>query len=140
MAKEPKLHVKPETIIKKIETALDGLNDLMGYLKSKKHDQDILNIRQIFPLFSKLFDAQDLYKKQLKTKKTMEWKLFDGAECPKCGGACEVNTVSQEQNWIYDDEDAKCVDCGLGGHASCDGEIADIIWDDYETETHDTTI
>lgn len=63
----------------------------------------------------------------------MEWKLFEGSDCPKCGGACEVNTVSQEQNWIYDGEEARCVDCELKGYAECDGEIADIIWDELDT-------
>ncbi|RZJ91884.1 MAG: hypothetical protein EOO20_03850 [Chryseobacterium sp.] len=59
------------------------------------------------------------------------WKIYDGAECPKCGGQCEVDTVSQEKNWIYDDEEARCIKCGEKGYAVCDCEIADIVWD-YE--------
>jgi len=44
---------------------------------------------------------------------------------------CEVNTISIEKNWIYEDEEARCIKCGERGYSSCDGEIADIIWD-YE--------
>lgn len=62
----------------------------------------------------------------------MEWKLFEGADCDRCGGACEVNTVSEEQNWVYDDEEARCVECGLKGFVEADGEIASVIW--YEPE------
>jgi hypothetical protein len=67
----------------------------------------------------------------------MDWVIFEGSECPKCGGECLVLTASNQKNWIYQDDEAKCQDCGLTGYAECDGEIADIIWDDEEEASHE---
>lgn len=60
---KPKLSVKPKTIISKLDKAMAGLEDVMGYLKSKKHDQEIINIRQLFPTFCRLSDAKEAYQK-----------------------------------------------------------------------------
>jgi len=66
----------------------------------------------------------------------MEWKIYDGAECFICKNQSqvEVNTVSKEKNWVYDDEEARCTKCGETGYIVADGEIADVIWDNDDND------
>lgn len=65
--------------------------------------------------------------------KNKEWRIFEGGECPRCGGVSAVLTKSKKNNWVYDEEEARCVDCSLTGCVSVkDSECADIQWSDYE--------
>lgn len=56
------MKAKPETVIKKIDDCLEAMERLCGYLRAKEHNQDILSIRDISPVYGKLFDARKEYK------------------------------------------------------------------------------
>lgn len=56
-------------------------------------------------------------------------------ECPRCGNYGEVFTKSKEEGLVYDEEEVKCVECGLRGITNVnDDECADVIWDNYYEE------
>ena len=70
-----------------------------------------------------------------------EWKFFDD-ECNRCGGSdIRVLTDAKEDNYAYDGDDAECLECGLLGCVSIDGDEDDngnatarISWNDFEEE------
>jgi transcriptional regulator NrdR family protein len=58
------------------------------------------------------------------------WKDYPAMECPKCNSTdSEVLTKSKKDDWVYDQEDARCKSCGHTGYVVVeDSECADIIW------------
>lgn len=62
------------------------------------------------------------------------WKSFND-ECPRCGSEAEVFTDAIEDGYAFEDDDARCVECGLKGavYVSCEEEgNAYVSWNDYE--------
>ena len=53
-----------------------------------------------------------------------KWKTITFDECPECGNNVEVLSEHPKDDWVYDGEDARCVDlkCGQKGVTNCDGE------------------
>ena len=58
-----------------------------------------------------------------------EWKIFKGDQCLHCGSAAEVFTEGDGE-YIYDSEDARCVECGCPGSVGVDDGRAYILWHD----------
>lgn len=66
-----------------------------------------------------------------------QWKIMDFADCDRCGNLAEVFTQSKQDGYFYDDEESRCIECGLMGHTSVDEDdegngIISIQWDDFE--------
>lgn len=59
---------------------------------------------------------------------TKTWKYF-GDCCPRCGDGAEVYTDSEEAGYFFEDDDARCVGCGLtGGVIISESHGAGISW------------
>ncbi|WP_407431276.1 hypothetical protein [Arcticibacter sp.] len=68
-----------------------------------------------------------------------KWKLF-GDECPICGSEAEVFTDSKDDGFAYDDDDDRCVECGLEGNVIIGDEDdnggcpAYVSWSDFDDD------
>ena len=63
-----------------------------------------------------------------------KWKYF-GDECPRCGDEAEVYTDSMVIGYFYEDDEARCADCGLtGGVIFSEEHGAGISWADFEDD------
>jgi uncharacterized Zn finger protein len=47
------------------------------------------------------------------------WRPFD-YDCSHCGGAAEVLTDSDDDDWAYDGDIARCSECGCQGQVVVD--------------------
>lgn len=64
---------------------------------------------------------------------TKTWQPFDQECCPHCGGDAEVCTYS-EPGRFWEDDDARCNDCGCPGVVNID-DSWDMSDDDEEEPT-----
>ncbi len=59
-----------------------------------------------------------------------QWRPFDD-ECPYCGCRAEVFTISDKDNYAYDQEDARCDTCQCPGMVCVEEDgSASISWHD----------
>lgn len=67
--------------------------------------------------------------------KAKQWVDYPAEDCPNCGGNnSKVLTASKKDNYVHQDDEARCFDCQNTGYVDCcDDECADIIWDETET-------
>ena len=65
-----------------------------------------------------------------------DWKPF-GDECPRCGNSAEVLTASTKEYYAYEDDDVRCVECGLIGVVYVAEENeggAWVSWNEFDDE------
>jgi hypothetical protein len=65
-------------------------------------------------------------------ERRMEWRPFNDF-CLHCGDDAEVFTSTGRDNWAYDGDKARCVECGCPGVVDISGpddEQASIRWHD----------